>query len=132
MRVVFDTNVLIAALIFPGGKGEQALERVVEEERDRLLLSRAIVGELLEVLARKFTRDREELARVAVFFAGVAEMIEPQMRFRVLADEPDNRILECAAAGDAALIVTGDKRMLALARYEGTAIVSLRSYLDEY
>ncbi len=131
MRVVFDTNVLISALIFPGGNGEQALARVVEEH-DRLLLSRAIVGELLEVLARKFTRDREELARVAVFFAGVAEMIEPQMRLRVLADEPDNRILECAAAGDAALIVTGDKRMLALARYEGTAIVSLRSYLDEH
>jgi len=131
LRVVFDTNVLISALIFPGGNGEQALERIVEE-RDRLLLSRAIVGELLEVLARKFTRDREELARVAVFVAGVAEMIEPQTHIRVLADEPDNRILECAAAGDAALIVTGDKRMLALARYEGTAIVSLRSYLDEY
>lgn len=131
MRVVFDTNVLISALIFPGGNGEQALTRIVEE-RDRLLLSRAIVGELLEVLARKFTRDREELARVAVFFAGVAEMIEPQMRLRVFADEPDNRILECAAAGDAALIVTGDKQMLALARYEGTAIVSLRSYLDKH
>lgn len=41
---------------------------------DQLILSRAIVGELLEVLARKFARDREELARVAVFLGDLAEL----------------------------------------------------------
>lgn len=131
MRVVFDTNVLISALIFPGGKGELALLRVMDG-KDHLLLSRAIVGKLLAVLARKFARDREELARVAVYFGDLAEMVEPQVHVGILADEPDNRILECAIAGNAERVVTGDKRMLALKRHEGIAIVSLRSYLDEY
>ncbi len=130
MKVVFDTNIFVSALVFPGGNGEQAILRIAEK-KDRLLLSRAIVGELLDVLARKFARDREELARVAVFVAGLAEVVEPATRLEVLEDEADNRILECAVAGEAVLVVTGDKRMLALRSYEGIRIVSLGEYLDE-
>jgi len=128
VKVVFDTNVFVSALIFPGGDGELALLRVVQGT-DTLLLSRAIVGELLEVLARKFARDREELARVAVFLDGLAEVVEPTLRVFALADSPDNRILECAVAGGADLIVTGDKQMLALKSYEGIRIASLSNYL---
>ena len=130
MKVVFDTKIFVSALVFPGGNGEQAILRIAEG-KDRLLLSRAIVGELLDVLARKFARDREELARVAVFLAGLAEVVEPAMRLEVLEDEADNLILECAVAGEAELVVTGDKRMLALRSYEGIRIVSLGEYLDE-
>ncbi len=130
MRVVFDTNVFVSALVFPGGNGEQAVQRIIDG-RDNLLVSRAIVGELLEVLARKFARDREELARVAVFVAGIAEVIESSTSLRVLADQADNRILECAIDGAADLIVTGDKEMLAHAQYEKIRIVSLREYLDD-
>ena len=130
MKVVFDTNIFVSALVFPGGNGEQAILRIAEE-KDRLLLSRAIVGELLDVLARKFARDREELARVAVFLAGLAEVVETATRLEILEDEADNRILECAVAGEAELVVTGDKRMLALRRYEGIRIVSLGEYLGD-
>ncbi len=129
MRVVFDTNVFVSALVFPGGDGERAVQRVIDGH-DHLLVSYAIVGELLAVLARKFARDREELARVAVFVAGIAETIEPSVSIAVLADEPDNRILECALAGGAELIVTGDKEMLALGDHEGVRIVRLGEYLE--
>jgi len=130
VKVVFDTNVFVSALVFPGGDGERAVQRIIDG-RDDLLVSRPIVGELLEVLARKFARDREELARVAVFVAGIAKIIEPSTSLRVLADEADNRILECAIDGAADRIVTGDKQMLALAHYEGVRIVSLREYLGD-
>jgi uncharacterized protein len=129
LKVVFDTNVLVSALVFPGGRGEQALLRVLEE-RDELLLSKAILDELLGVLARKFARDAEELSRAAVFLAGIATLVAPARRVKVLRDAPDNRILECAAAGGAGLIVTGDKAMLALGEYAGARIVKLADYLD--
>ena len=51
MKVVFDTNVLVSALVFPGGRGEAALQRIVDEQ-DLLLLSRPILDELLGVLGR--------------------------------------------------------------------------------
>ncbi len=129
MRVVFDTNVFVSALVFPGGNGERAVQQVIDGH-DHLLVSRAIVGELLEVLARKFARDREELARVAVFVAGIGEVIEPRVSITVLADDADNRILECAVDGGAQLIVTGDKGMLALRDSEGIRIVRLGQYLE--
>lgn len=70
-RVVFDTNILVSALVFPGGRAEAALRRIIDET-DQLVLSRPIVDELLEVLARKFARDAEELAHVAVFVTELA------------------------------------------------------------
>ncbi|MBX3672042.1 MAG: putative toxin-antitoxin system toxin component, PIN family [Burkholderiales bacterium] len=128
MRVVFDTNVLVAALVFPGGQGDAALRRVVEG-RDQLVLSRAILGELLEVLGRKFARDAEELAHVAVFVSDLATVVAPKRRLRVVKDDPDNRILECALAGKAQAIVTGDKGLLALKSFEGIPLMTLASYL---
>src|SRR5471032_2241410 len=99
-RVVFDTNILVSALVFPGGRGEAALRRVIEQT-DQLVLSRPIVDELLDVLSRKFARDAEELAHVAVYVTELAVVIAPKRRLRVVKDDPDNRILECAAAGHA-------------------------------
>ena len=129
MRVVFDTNVLVSALVFPGGRGDDALQRIVEEH-DELLVSRAIVDELLGVLARKFARDAEELSRVAVFLAEIATTVKPGRRLKVLEDEADNRILECAVAGRARAIVTGDRALLALGEHAGVRILSLREYLE--
>ena len=129
MRVVFDTNVLVSALVFPGGRGDAALQRIVGET-DQLLLSRPILDELLEVLGRKFARDAEELAHVAVFLSELAVVVAPKRRLRVVKDEPDNRILECAVAGRAEVIVTGDKALLALKRYENIQVLTLRGFLD--
>lgn len=128
MRVVFDTNVLVSALALPGGRGDEALRRIVEGQ-DSLVISRPILDELLGVLARKFAHDRDALARVAVFLAELGEFVEPTESLAVLADEPDNRILECALASGAQVVVTGDRAMLAHREYRGIRIVSLSAYL---
>jgi len=130
LKVVFDTNVLVAALVFPGGRGEAAVRRILDEQ-DQLVLSKPILDELLGVLARKFSRDAEELARVALFLSDLSLAVRPRKRLHVVKDEPDNRVLECAVAGRADMIVTGDKNLLALREYRGVRIVSLREYLAE-
>lgn len=129
MKVVFDTNILVSALVFPGGRGEAALLRIAEE-KDQLVLSKPILDELLGILARKFSRDAEELARAAVLISELSLSVKPRQRLRVVKDDPDNRILECAAAGRADAIVTGDRALLALREYRGVRIISLREYLD--
>jgi putative PIN family toxin of toxin-antitoxin system len=129
LKVVFDTNILVSALLFPGGRGEAALSRIVEEI-DELVLSKAILDELLGILGRKFARDSEELAHVAVYLSELARFVKPRRTIAVLKDEPDNRILECAIAGRAQAIVTGDHELLELAEYRGVRILSLRQYLE--
>jgi uncharacterized protein len=129
VRVVFDTNIFVSALILPGGRADVALNRVIEGT-DRLILSKPILDELLGVLARKFSRDREELARVAVWLGELAEWVRPTRRLSVAAEEADNRILECVLAGRAEVIVTGDQGLLQLKSFESISIVTLREYLS--
>lgn len=129
MKVVFDTNVFVSALTLPGGRGDEALRRIIGG-KDSLAVSMPIVDELLSVLARKFGYDREALSRVALFVTDVAELVEPSDTVSVLADEPDNRILECARAAGAEVVVTGDRAMLSQGEFGGTRIVSLSEYLS--
>lgn len=92
MRVVFDTNVLVSALVFPDGRADAAVRGILEG-KDDLVLSTDILREVLSVLARKFGRDKEELSRVAVILSEMAEVVEPTIRLKVFRDDPDNRIL---------------------------------------
>lgn len=128
MRVVFDSNVLLAALLFPEGRAASAVENILRG-RDDLVLSPPILREVLPVLARKFSRDREELSRVAVVLGEMGEIVDPSLRLAVFGDEADNRILECAVEGKADAIVTGDKAMLALGEYQGIRLIALAGYL---
>jgi putative PIN family toxin of toxin-antitoxin system len=64
-----------------------------------------------------------------VFLSGLAILVKPRRRLRVIKDDPDNRILECAVTGRAGAIVTGDKALLTLAEYKNVRIISLREYL---
>jgi putative PIN family toxin of toxin-antitoxin system len=130
VKVVFDTNILVSALVFPGGRGEAALLRILEE-RDELILSKPILDELLAILARKFARDTEELARIAVFVADLGTTVRPRQRLRIVKDDPDNRMLECAITGHADAIVTGDRALLELREFRGVRILSLREYLQD-
>ena len=129
MRVVFDTNIYVSALVLPGSSAQSALLKIIDGD-DNLLISKALLDELLGVLARKFSRSASELARVALFLAEVAEFVGPRRELQVLDDEPDNRILECAVAGKADVVVTGDKAMLKLKVFEGVRILSLKNYLN--
>lgn len=128
MRAVFDTNIFISAFAIPGSRAETALIKVAEGGI-QLAISQAIIHEVLDVLARKFDRHPEELARVAVYLSELADVVTPRRRLKVLRDEPDNRILECAVTAKAKVIVTGDQAMLALGEYRGIRILSLKDFL---
>ena len=129
MRVVLDSNIYVAALTLPGGRADIALGAAVNG-RYVALLSEPILGETLGVLGRKLSRDKEELARAALFLSELAEPVSPRNRLSILGDEPDNRVLECATEGGAELIVTGDKAMLRLGKFQGVEILSLRTFLS--
>lgn len=128
MRAVFDTNIFVSAIAFPGGRAEEAVIKVAQGDVE-LVVSKPIIRETLDVLARKFDRSAEELARVAIFLSELGELVTPRTKLKVLDDEPDNRILECAVAGGADVIVTGDRAMLDLGSYEGIRTMTLREFL---
>lgn len=69
------------------------------------------------------------LSRTAVFLSELAELIVSRKKLAVLDDEPDYRILECAATEHAEVIVTGNGAMRSLKKYQEIRILSLRQFL---
>jgi putative PIN family toxin of toxin-antitoxin system len=130
LKAVFDSNIFISALAIPGGQAERAIDLVIDG-RVSLCISREIIHEVLGVLAQKFSKDSEELARTAVFLSDLADVVAPRKKLKVLKDDPDNRVLECALTAHADVIVTGDRAMLDLGKFRETRVLSLRRFLDE-
>ena len=95
-----------------------------------LVISPALLGELARLLAYpKLAAVFDEPAGLVAAVAEAADTVDPAEHVTVLADEPDNRVLEAAAAGRADLIVTGDKAMQELGSFLGIPIVSAAQFV---
>lgn len=128
MRVVFDTNIFVSAFGIPGGHAETAYLAAVAG-RFHLYTSVAILTETVNVLKTKFEWSADRVQRFLETVSQTATVLKTHPHLRVLEDEPDNRILECAQLAEADLIVTGDRHLLALKRYERVAVVTLAEFL---
>jgi uncharacterized protein len=128
LRIVFDTNVYVSAFVIPGSRSDLAF-RLALRGAFELVVLREIITELRGKLASKVGLEESELGRVERTILGVAAMVEPGIELRVLEDEPDNRVLECAVASGASAIVTGDRHLLRLKTYEGIGIMTVSELL---
>jgi putative PIN family toxin of toxin-antitoxin system len=131
MRVVLDTNVLLSALAFPGGKPDQIRLRVRHGEIE-LFLSDFILAELERILRDTFRFTPRQTADRVTAIRRMATLVVPKERIAlVAAKDDDNRILECAVAAHADYLVTGDKEhLLPLRSIGATQIVSPAAFLE--
>lgn len=128
MRVVFDTNIYISAFAIPGGDAEDAFLHAIRGKFE-LLISIPILTETAAVLQRKFDWSSDRVQQLILYLSQHTTLVEPSPHLHVLQDEPDNRILECAAESRADFIVTGDRRLLDLGQYETAKVVTLAEFL---
>ena len=133
MRVVLDTNAVISALLFSG-----VSSKLVSLWHDGLitpLLSREILDEYLRVLSyRKFELSEKEIKElIQEEILPYAEVVKPKRRSRVIRRDPaDNKFLECAVAGKAGVIISGDKDLLSLGQYRKIRIQSPGQFLADH
>ena len=128
MRVVFDTNVFVSAFVIPGSQGERAF-LLAQANRFELHTSVAILTETAGVLRRKFDQDEDDIKQALRQISRAAVVSKPVSKLHVVDDEADNRILECARDARADLVVTGDRHLLKVRRFEGIPIVRLADFL---
>jgi uncharacterized protein len=120
----------LSALAFPASKSDQILERV--RRRDlQLVISPFILEETERVLVHKFGLSPGATAGLIRDIEDLAEVVHPTERLRlVTVKDDDNQILECVVAGQAHVLVTGDKRhLLPLGSIGETRIVSASDLL---
>ncbi|GAB4378502.1 MAG: putative toxin-antitoxin system toxin component, PIN family [Elainellaceae cyanobacterium] len=131
MRYVFDTNVVVSALLFKQRKPAQAFRQALKT--GELLLSLEVLSELSAVLGReKFNRyiHREEREEFLERLVAHAIFIEPNHVIQACRDPNDNKILELAVSGGADAIITGDQDLLILHPFHGILIITIETFLD--
>jgi uncharacterized protein len=129
LRVVFDTNIFISAFVIPSSKAEEAYLHSLMG--DFILCSSvAILSETAQKLREKFGWEDNRITRLLKAIARVGIVIKTHPHLHFWADEPDNRILECAVAAEADFIVTGDKHLLSLKHFRNISIVTLSHFLE--
>ena len=122
MRVLYDTNVLVAILARKGST--LAFKENVLSGRIEHITSAHILREAEAVLAErlKLTKQRAKIA--ARLLARQSTVVEPRAVEKVCRDPFDDYILAAAHAGKAKYIVTADKDLLVLKSYNGVMIIT--------
>lgn len=129
VRAVFDTNVYISALIAPGGTAEKAYLSAINGN-NALFTSIAILTETARKLRDKFLWEDDKITAALRHIGRAAHIVKPAVKLKLLKDDPDNRILECAKEAKADFVVTGDRHLLHLKEFEGIKVVTIREFLD--
>lgn len=129
IRVVADTNIFISALMF-GGLPETFLDFAFVNSF-QLVTSPVLLDELDEKLREKFEVSGEDAIQIRTQLERCALVVTPGFVLEVVKEDPDDdRVLECAVAGEADYLVSGDRHLLRLGSYEGTPIVTVRQFMD--
>lgn len=123
LRAVLDTNVYLSAFAYPARPLAEVWRHAVRR-RYTLLVSPAIIHEVGRTLRTVFDWDDTHVLAQLRLIVRVAEVIVPTITLQVITEDPaDDRVLECAVAGHAAFIVSGDRHLRKLRRYQNIPIV---------
>lgn len=128
MIVVFDTNVLIAAIVTEGICLK--LLRRARAGEFSLITCPFILTELRRILSKKFRLSPEDIASaVEPITEAIGQMIEHNLKIRgICRDADDDNIIACAAAANADYIVTGGTDLLDIKSYKDIKIISPRDF----
>jgi len=131
MRVTLDTNVLVSAFISKRGHSADVLDLIVTFDEITLVLSNAILEEFMDVMNRKevaarFDYSKTDITRFEASIRGVA--VRSSLK-AVREDPDDDVVVNTAIDGRADYIVSGDRHLRELKRFQGVRIVSPRAFL---
>ena len=131
MRIVIDTNV-IASGVFFGGKPRQLLELLLQRKID-VYVSFEILQEYQETF--EYLKDKYPDKPVTIPVAQIAlrcKVIEPSSTIHICRDPDDDKFISCAVDGKCMYIVSGDKDLLTLGRYNNIEIVKVTEFFAKY
>ncbi len=127
MRLVLDTNVLVAAIAADGLCRDLVRRRVLGHT---LITSEYLLAEFLEVMVRKFDLTAEDIPLFAAHRDRAEIVLPAPLAAPVCADTDDDNVLVAAIAGVAAAIITGDADLLVLGAYAGVSILAPRAFVE--
>jgi len=122
LRVVFDTNVYLAAAFNPNGYAHRWLSRAVERTAFTLFISDAIFREIERKLEEKAIA-RKDVVSLLELIDEAATRVYPLEKINAIETDPDdNIVLECAVEAKAQLIISADPDLYKLKTFRNIVI----------
>lgn len=132
MRVVIDTNVLVAGLLSPFGRPGEVV-RMIAAGSLSLLYDARIIAEYIQVLKRpKFSFSPEHIEALLDQVKAVGVIVASDPLSVRLPDEEDEAFLEVALAGRAECLITGNLKHFPSAARQGMRVLTPAEFLDFY
>ena len=134
IKVVFDTNVWLSIFMkktLTDEYSQAKQEIIVYISKDILIeISKALLYPKIAEILRKVNVNQKEILRA---IEANSKMVQPKLKLHIIEeDAEDNKILECALACGADIIVSGDKHLLKVGKFKKTRIVTPREFFDKY
>lgn len=128
MKAVFDTNVLVAALITEGLCGRLLIRG--RKRQFELILCPHILKEFQKILTSKFSLSRSETGEaLALVSEAATSIVHPVERVSGICRDPsDDKVLACALAAKSDYLVSGDADLLELKTFRGIKIVKPKEF----
>ena len=127
MKLVVDTNVLVAGLVAEGLCRDIVKRRLPACE---LFTSRALLDELAETLRDKFGLNPDELPLLVIYESTATVVKSKPLSKAVCRDQDDDEVLATALTAKVKIILTGDKDLLVLKEFLGIKILSPRQFVE--
>ena len=127
MKLVVDTNVLIAGLVAEGLCRDIVKRRLPTCE---LFTSRALLDELAEKLREKFGVHPQDLPLLQIYEDEATVVKTKPLPKPVCRDADDDEVLATALAAQVEIILTGDSDLLTLKEFQGIRILSPRQFVE--
>lgn len=134
MRVIFDSNVLVSALLISPSIPATALLKA-KSSSSTFLVSTEVFQELIEVLMRpKFDRYVSKEIRESFLeeFKTLCINVDVRDRIKVCRDPKDDKYLELAISGKADCIVSGDRDLLIHNPFRNIRIITPHQFVNDY
>lgn len=129
MRVALDTNVLIAAVATRGLCADLFHLILAEHE---LIVGETVLAELRRKLAEKFRVPAKVVDEFVALITQEGEIVKKTQNLPVkIRDKDDIPVVSEAVAGNAEVLVTGDKDILDVAEELPVRALSPRGFWDE-
>jgi putative PIN family toxin of toxin-antitoxin system len=131
MKIVLDANIFLSSF-FWGGNPRKVLERAINKT-DELFITDEILNEIGEVIRRqKFHAGKNEVEYFLKSIEEISGKIVTTKRIKKGSrDKTDNKYIECAIAGNADYIISGDNDLLDLKKFKNIKIITAKDYLEK-
>jgi uncharacterized protein len=129
MKIVLDTNVLVAGLLSPFGPCGDIV-RMMSSGSLTLCMDARILSEYREVLKRpKFGFDQDKVAAILDYIEHHGWVVGAALLSLPLRDRDDEPFLEVAVSGGADYLVTGNAAHFPSELFQGVKVISPADFL---